>query len=110
MSSIDVIYKNAPYVGYMAVWYAYGLTNIQTLKTTAHRSGRFVSTRIAAVVPGWDLIVEPMIVSQLARLFVCMHHFTQGLTSDNTNIVQIEQAMTIMKKTVLDDIALENDL
>jgi hypothetical protein len=103
MSVINNIY----YVGYIAAWYAYGTTNIETLQTSSHQFGRFISTRVAAAVPGWDLIVEPMIVSQLARIFVCMHHFIQGLTSDNTNIVDIEKAMTEMKKTILDDFAID---
>jgi hypothetical protein len=107
MTLINSIYGNAQYVGYIAAWYAYGTTNIETLQKRSHQCGRFVSTRVAAVVPGWDLIVEPMIVSQLARIFVCMHHFIQGLTSDNTNIVDIEKAMTDMKKTILDDFAID---
>jgi hypothetical protein len=96
-------YTNAQCVGYLAAWYAYGTTNIETIKTTAFYAGQLLSVRVAAFIPGWDFIIEPMIISQCARLFVCVHHFVQGLTSDNTNVVDVNRAFTDMKRTILDD-------
>jgi hypothetical protein len=84
-------------------WYASGKTDIDRIRSRAHAIGEYMSTHLS-ILPGWNAVVEPLIISQLARIFVGMHAFTQGLTADNTNTVQIEKAMIEMQKTIADEI------
>ena len=101
---MSITTSGVPYLGGIALWYAYGNTNIDRLRRASYNAGRFVSNRFAPFVPGWNLLVEPMLVSQCARLFVCMHQFIQGLTSDNSNVVEMERVYTEMEQTILDEL------
>ena len=105
MSLRDNLYTGAPYLGSMTLWYAYGTTNIDRLRRISFTAGQFVSRRFVALVPGWNLLVEPMIVSQCARIFVCLHQFVQGLTSDNSNVVAMDRVYTEMRQTIRDELA-----
>lgn len=109
LSLFDVSYTNSSYLACLGVWYAYGRTDIKTLALAAYKAGRFSSSRLAHI-PGWDAVVEPMIISQFARIFVLMHHFIQGMTSDNTNVVEVTRGMDAMKRSILDELGGENPL
>jgi len=102
-SLLEISYTNSSYLACLAVWYAYGKTDIRTLGGTAYKFGQHASSRLAWV-PGWDVVVEPLIISQFARFFVLMHHFIQGMTSDNTNLVDVTQGMDAMKRSILQDL------
>ena len=86
-------------IPFMVAWYVSGTTDISRVRTRAYQAGVYASARLQ-IVPGWDTIIEPMLISQLARIFVCMHGLTQGLTSDNSNRVQIDKAMIEMNQTI----------
>jgi hypothetical protein len=103
MSSLDLFHSNSAYFLYSAVWYAYGTISIETIRLQSFAAGTRISSRLA-IIPGWNMIVEPMIISQLARIFVGMHSFVQGLTSDNTNLVEIERALRDMRNVITEDL------
>ena len=103
MSVLNLFRTNSAYVLCTAVWYVYGTIDIETIRLQAFDAGKCISSRLA-IIPGWNMVAEPMIISQLARIFVGMHSFIQGLTSDNTNILEIERAFKKMRQDVMEDL------
>jgi len=89
---------------FMSGWYYCGTLDINSMKQAAWDYGREFSARVA-YVPGWNSLVEPLIVSQCARLSVVVYSFVQGLTSDNTNRISIDS----MKDIILDAINSEQE-
>jgi len=87
----------------IAAWYMSGKYDINEIRACAYNAGEFVSRHLSCV-PGWDEVVEPMLISQVARVFVFAHAFTEGLTSDNTNRVQVKTAMQTMHEDVMTEL------
>lgn len=81
-------------------WFFLGKTNVDSLRAQSSAAGRFVSARLSSL-PGWDAVAEPMIISQVARIFICMHSFVQGLTTDNTNVTEVRAALQKMESAVV---------
>jgi hypothetical protein len=92
----------------VATWYASGKSNISRIRTVAYKAGVYASTYMRRI-PGWDPVVEPMIISQMARVFVGMNSFIEGLTSDNTNVALVTESLVNMKDFVSRGMKLDPD-
>jgi hypothetical protein len=100
------LFSNISYLPVVVAWYASGKTDISNIRSWAHQAGAYTSQRMRKIIPGWDTVMEPMIISQMARIFVGFHSFTQGLTSDNTNVVQTEQMMADADSLISDELSM----
>ena len=92
----------------LAMWYFSGKSDIHAIRLRTYLADKSLSKKMQ-IIPGWDTVVEPMIISQLARIFVGMYGFTQGLTSDNANMIQMDRMMLEMKQTVSTILEPDND-
>ena len=88
----------------LVAWFFLGKTNVDTLRARSSAAGTFVSAQLSSV-PGWNSVAEPLLISQVARVFICMHSFVQGLTTDNTNLTEVGVAMHDMHAAIVTEVS-----
>lgn len=73
-------------------WVVLGKIKLDSVGAWGRKSGEFVSN-LGQRVPGWNKVVEPMIVQQLSRIFLFSSNFVYGLTEDNDNKAEMQSQM-----------------
>jgi hypothetical protein len=103
LSAFEFVTKSYATIPVVIAWYTSGTIDINQIQRRAYATGEYISGK-CRLVPGWDSIIEPLLISQLARMFMVGHAFTQGLTSDNTNVDQITRSLVEMRQAVSNDL------
>ena len=74
------------------VWVVLGKIKLDSIGAWGRKSGEAVS-QMGQRVPGWNKVVEPMVVQQLSRIFLFSSNFVYGLTADNENKKEMQAQM-----------------
>ena len=96
----------------LAVWAGMGMIDREKAKNLTYKLGYLLSQK-CQMIPYWDKYAEPIIIRQLALLFVTGHAFVEGMISDNKDKEEAEKEMEKMEdlvKDVLDDEPEEADV
>ena len=81
-----------------------GILNIsdkEKLKQTAYAKGFNLSQKFKNY-RGWDEVVEPIIIRQLATLFGISNSFIKGLVSDNKPNKELDKSLKELEQSICD--------